>query len=179
MLGELAGWIARDMITDRIDRHVEQREERKGKFGVPVVTSVAMMIGTVAAVGLFFVERRSDSSGGVPVWPIILVGVRAVLVVLIAFGLRAGRADRRGGWVYFGIMLTEAVNLFIVLVDGIAVIAAGLGHAVNVVVSIGGGSAADLVPARFVWALTAVGVVGFLADMVIAIALAIRRRALD
>jgi len=176
MLGELAGWIATELVTDRIDSHLDRKEAHEGKLGVPVVTVVAAVIGTLTAVGLLLLERKYNPSGGLPPWPGALAGVRLVLVLLIAYSLRASGNARRGGWLSVGFTLAVIVNLFLVLVDAIALVAAWLGHTFNALISMGGGETA---PAGFVWGLTTLGAIGLLADLVIAIALPIRRRRLN
>jgi hypothetical protein len=179
MLSFLFEMVGITLFWNRVGRHLERRQERKGPYGAPVVTVVAAVIGATAAVGLLLVERRMNPGVRVPIWPLAVASVRLVLIVLIADCLRLSAIARRGGGVYFGIMLAEVVNLGSLIVDGIAAISAALGHSFNLIISVGGGSSADLVSRRYLWALTAVAAVGFLADVIIGLALLIRRHLLD
>ncbi|WP_067677393.1 hypothetical protein [Nocardia miyunensis] len=62
-----------ELVTDRVDGHLDRKEDREGKLGVPVVTVVPTVAGTFAAVGLLL-ERKYNPSGGVPTWPGALQG---------------------------------------------------------------------------------------------------------
>jgi hypothetical protein len=178
MIKDIFEFIVIAMFWDRIGRYSERRVARKGPYGVPVVTLVVAAIGAVAEVGLLLVERRINpsASGGALILPLALAGARLVLVVLVARGLRLGGTARRGGGVYMGIMLTEVVNLFIIIVDFLAVWAAGMGQAFSWLPHVGSDG---LMSPRNLWALTVVAVVGLLSDMIIGFTLMFRRRMLD
>ncbi|MGF6884034.1 hypothetical protein ABIA39_003725 [Nocardia sp. GAS34] len=143
---------------------------------MPVVTLIAAVVGVVAAVGLLLVERRTNPSGGVFWLPAAVAGARLALVVLIAYGLRRDGTARRGGGAYFGILLAEIVNIFMIIIDGLAAFSAGFGQTFKVLISIDVG---DQTPQRYLSALLATAVIGLLADLVIGLALAIRRTILD
>lgn len=170
MLGELAGMIARDIFLDRVDNHIQRREERSGPLGAPIVTLVCTIIGTIVTVAWTLLERRD--SGGM-IWPAVVVGIRLVLVLVVAYSLRLSRITRRR-WVYFGVLLAEGVNLFAILADGISFVGNILGRATLAI--FGGG--AD-VSKHMMWVLIALTGIGLVADVIIQIALLIRRRMLD
>ncbi|MBY8857957.1 hypothetical protein K7711_15840 [Nocardia sp. CA2R105] len=179
MLGELASLIARDLVMDRVDRYVERRQERKGKFGVPVVTSVAAIIGTVATVGWLLVNLRFEHSDGVPTWIFAVPGARLALVLLVAYGLRPGGTARRGGRWYFAMVFAEIANLVVVMADVVGLIAVGLADLVRGLNAISPAGGVDLGPKWLGLAQTALIVVALLADAVVGLALLIRRRALE
>ncbi|MQY19042.1 hypothetical protein [Nocardia macrotermitis] len=175
MLGEVARWLARELFLERVDRHLVRREERRGKLGVPVVTLVATVFGTVATIGwlLLGVHYLPDTEKTKVL--VVVPVVRLILVLMVAYGLRASGTAKRLDGTYFGILLAEIVNIIAIIADGMGFFAQAM---TNIFTRLDPGSEATY-PKWVLGPLLALTAVGLVCDIVISFALLIRRRHLD